>query len=176
LGTEGDRTCSGLWARIQIEAYATPVWVQDGTGPSALGQGSRPIVSNSPRKGVVPIVTPIPQRATGRGRLCSSPDRRIPRYDRESIFSANTAFRVRIYRWKKCSTQPRVDWMNLVSSILGSGCRRSGPDPLGCATPSPSEGSAPAKQGVECRPPIAYSPLPSAGTLRNVFENDSIRT
>jgi hypothetical protein len=92
-----------------------------------------------------------------------------------SIFAA-AAFRVRICRWKKCSTQSRVGRMNLVSSIPGSRCRRSGLDPLGCATLSPSEGNAPAKQGAENRPPIAYSPLPSADILKNVFENDSTRT
>jgi hypothetical protein len=116
-----------------------------GSQAPALGQGVAANSLDSPRKGA--RLLPHPQRAGGRNRVYSSSDRLIPRHDHKSIFPAS-AFRVRIYRWKKCSTQSRPGWPNLVSSIPGSGCRRSDPDPLGCATPSPSEGNAPAEQGA----------------------------
>ena len=66
--------------------------------------------------------------------------------------------------------------MNLVSSIPASGCRRSDPDPPGCATPSPFEENAPANQGVEDRTPTACSPLPSVDIPMNAILNDSTRT
>ena len=53
---------------------------------------------------------------------------------------------------------------------------RSGPDPLGWAIPSPSEGNATAKRGYQRRAPIACSLLPSACTLTHAFACCPTRT